>query len=184
MSLSPELRELVYDFALVSDETDVNCSDPRNIAPDDEYIHNIYGKPVICVQRCEVSVEDYPHTNHYGWMSEWALQPALTRVSRQIRAEALPFYYKKNEFAAFSTFEDEDDLTGLYCFLSSIGKHNASLIRRLTILFPYNNDQDVAGDDVRSALGGERSGISRAAIRIFEGGHFGNGGPNKYWELR
>lgn len=58
-----------------------------------------------------------------------AAQPAISRVNRQIRAESLPMFYKRNLFTAeLSNFLD---LTIAKSWLESIGDHNAACIRRL-----------------------------------------------------
>lgn len=58
-----------------------------------------------------------------------AAQPAISRVSKQIRAESLPMFYKRNLFTAeLSNFLD---LTIAKSWLEAIGNHNAACIRRL-----------------------------------------------------
>ena len=54
--------------------------------------------------------EGYHYESHYnfGWPTPWVEQPALTRVSRQIRQESLPIYYALNHFAAAVDDELED----------------------------------------------------------------------------
>ena len=56
--------------------------------------------------------EGYHYERHYnfGWPTSWVEQPALTRVSRQIRQESLPIYYALNHFAA--AVDDDKELDG------------------------------------------------------------------------
>jgi hypothetical protein len=74
---------------------------------------------------------------HPQLINEW--QPALTRVDRQIRAEALPLYYARNMFVVpkqgFPDFETRLDL--LRAWLRSIGPQNASLVSRIGISLSF-----------------------------------------------
>ena len=56
--------------------------------------------------------EGYHYERHYnfGWPTPWVEQPALTKVSRQIRQETLPFYYAMNQFAA--AVDDDVEVDG------------------------------------------------------------------------
>lgn len=166
---------MIYDLVLICDETDVEMFDIRNRPMSAKFIHNLYRKPIICLQQCETKV--YCHTDYYGWTSDWTKQPALTRVSREVRAETLPIYYKKNEFVAFSSYRGPGfgDLEATRQYLSSIGSQNAGLIKHLTFLFPYaEHFVDIDGEEVRRELHGEGMGLARAAVQLFEGGTFGN----------
>lgn len=185
MSLSLELREMVYDLVLISDETDENHFDPRNWPIAEAYIHNMYKRPVICLQQCETNV--YEYTDYYGWKSAWTKQPALTRVSREVRAETLPIFYKKNEFVAFSDYPEKDSLAATQAFLRSIGNHNASLILHLTLLFPHAGTHEIIGEEVRKELDGESLGLGRASVHLCKGGDFASD-PHAYidfgWEYQ
>lgn len=195
MSLSPELRELVYDFALISDETDVNFIDPRNGERGGEIV-SLYRKPVICVQKCEVDEflydlgEEYTQEGpvFYGWKSEWAKQPALTRVSRQIRAETIPIYYGKNEFAAFAMAPYQSgrvDLQAVKVFLRGIGKRNADLIRKMTFLRPCEwYAHELHDEKLVEVLDPEDLGLAAGSVKMlnanvtYNGRGFGEG-PKK-----
>ncbi|KAK0255127.1 hypothetical protein B0A54_11299 [Friedmanniomyces endolithicus] len=67
-------------------------------------------------------------------------QPSLTKVSTAVRADTLPIYYGKYTFYAFISDVEEDDET-LLRWLSTIGPHNASLLRNIILV---HDEQAVA----------------------------------------
>ena len=61
-------------------------------------------------------------------------QPSLTKVSTAVRADTLPIYYGKHIFYAFVSDVEEDGAT-LLRWLSTIGSHNASLLRNIILVY-------------------------------------------------
>ncbi|KAK0781735.1 hypothetical protein LTR02_013195 [Friedmanniomyces endolithicus] len=61
-------------------------------------------------------------------------QPSLTKVSTAVRADTLPIYYGKHIFYAFVS-DGEEDGTTLLRWLSTIGSHNASLLRNIILVY-------------------------------------------------
>ena len=82
LSLPTELRNQIYRLVVVVDEDNVG-----GVARD----------TAICIS-------PIPYRSHVCDLTDWRYQPALTRVSRQVRAESLPVYYGENEFVAFAWF--------------------------------------------------------------------------------
>lgn len=60
-----------------------------------------------------------------------AAQPALIRVNKQLRSEALPMFYNGNVFLA--EVSDTIDLHTAKRWLTSIGEHNIRHLRRLAL---------------------------------------------------
>jgi len=70
--------------------------------------------------------------NHNCFQNEVsAAQPAMTRVNRQIRAEALPLFYKSNVFLA--ELSEKLDLDIAIRWLIAIGNANIANLRRLVL---------------------------------------------------
>jgi len=70
--------------------------------------------------------------NHNCFQNEVsAAQPAITRVNRQIRAEALPLFYKSNVFLA--ELSEKLDLDIAKRWLIAIGNSNVVHLRRLVL---------------------------------------------------
>ena len=70
--------------------------------------------------------------NHNCFQNEVSAgQPAISRVNRQIRAESLPMFYRRNLFMA--ELSNYLDLTIAKSWLESIGDLNAGCIRRLAL---------------------------------------------------
>lgn len=61
-------------------------------------------------------------------------QPALTKVSKKVRAETLPMFYGKHIFV-FIVFEVERDCDSILRWLSRIGMENAEMLRKVVVLY-------------------------------------------------
>lgn len=90
---------------------------------------------------------------------EYQLQPAITKVSRQLRQEALPLYYSTNTFDLQSHGLNRS--VPLSRFLT-IGKDNLSHIRSLTIGCPFDVTVEIKND--------------RSGIMVFKHGQHVQGG--------
>ena len=119
LSLSPELRNQVYELALI---------------PDGDGDGNVTGSKAIDVKSVRPN-----------WCSSrpgWALQPALTKVSRQIRQETIPIYYGKNIFVTHCYIRDADpqgtekwqfENSGFHWWRKMIGTANMDLVKHLDV---------------------------------------------------
>lgn len=116
MTLPPELRNRIYQLTLLPSKGDSGCVD-------------------------NTTAIDLKTPN-----STWTRQPALTKVSRQIRAESLPLYYGLNKFVVRISQTRSYRSTVKQCsfgkslssdcaavWLSRIGKANIDLIKDLEI---------------------------------------------------
>lgn len=119
------------------------------------------GSTAIYIGRGSKEEWEIPKNNYdsedcnFGWLTPWAAQPALTRVSRQIREETLGMYYSMNEFATAVDSEpefeyhDEDKFqytisTPVYDLLDwmvSIGQKNFSYLRKVHVRLHPNRSQ-------------------------------------------
>lgn len=85
--------------------------------------------------------------------SQWTAQPALCRVSRELRRETLPVYYGANEFVILAATKEDHyrrrfeginlvvkDLHDIKKWLRCIGQENVRLLRYATVrtLFPVS----------------------------------------------
>lgn len=71
-------------------------------------------------------------SNSYCYRSEVsASQPAVSKVSKQLRAETLPVFYNSNVFLA--ELSDPDDLRTAKSWLSAIGASNVEHLRHLVL---------------------------------------------------
>ena len=78
----------------------------------------------------------------YGYVNDWAKQPALTRVSRQVRAETLPMYYGSNAFVVYADFQTAGPtFKGAQHWLQHIGKSNGALINRSRFVSHYSSEK-------------------------------------------
>ncbi|KAF2773402.1 hypothetical protein EJ03DRAFT_347912 [Teratosphaeria nubilosa] len=72
--------------------------------------------------------------------------PATTRTCRTLRAEALPMYYAKMEFAIWDDCENGWAFELFKWWMDAIGPRNRDLMKRFTIEMPWQirpNAQDV-----------------------------------------
>ncbi|KAK4497747.1 hypothetical protein PRZ48_010400 [Zasmidium cellare] len=103
----------------------------------------------------------------YGYDPEcptkWWLQPALTKVCRQIRQEALPVWYGNIEFRAYAV-EESDNLGGARDRLDGMGQY-ARMIGRFIVRYDGDEFADDLKEETVSYLE-RRTGIPRTSIRV------------------
>ena len=161
MSLSPELRNRVYDLVMI---------------PNKDGAGGVEHSRAICVQQAVVYVYDSDETDDdneriYGEVvKRWRNQPAITRVSRQVRAETLPMYYGLNEFIAYN-WDPENEGTwefggffSAHRWLSRMGRANAALIKQFAVHIPRQHQMCVV--EVMEELTPSAFGLDEAAITI------------------
>ncbi|KAK4495691.1 hypothetical protein PRZ48_012959 [Zasmidium cellare] len=109
LSLPPELQLLIWEFTVISPTPlHLNCPcDSSYGGWTDEYYND--------QSLWETGEREPP----------W--QPALTRVCRSIRADALPIFYKHNLFQAGYCYETDTDM--VVDWLKVIGEGNRNLMR-------------------------------------------------------
>ncbi|KAK4613257.1 hypothetical protein CLAFUW4_08969 [Fulvia fulva] len=164
MSLSAELRNRIYELALISTEVDSNLIDPRNRHGNDGP-ETFYNHPGICIQHCAIpSYAECAYQTYWGWRSHLRQQPPITRVSRQIRSETLPMFYGMNEFLVYNgTGYGGIDFTEAFESLKAIGKRNAGHIKSLTVLMvDYMADYEC--EDVSRMF--EKHGVCKEAVLV------------------
>lgn len=122
MSLSPELRNYIYELTAM----------PANAGDG-----GVNGELAICVQRGMVEVDEVGSKRYmlHGFDTDWMKQPAITRVSRQVRAEALPMYYGANTFVAYKGVHEKQTVLGDQArdWLARIGASHGAIIKHLEI---------------------------------------------------
>ncbi|KAK3648924.1 hypothetical protein LTR22_013149 [Elasticomyces elasticus] len=94
LDLSRELRDVIYTYALVTDD------------------------PLLVSEACE----------HIDWPT--GVQPALTRVNRQVRMESLPIFYGDNTFEAHVV---SLDFGYLLSYMHGLGPQNVSYMRNMKL---------------------------------------------------
>lgn len=126
MSLSAELRNHIYELV---------------VTPDRAGEGGVDGELAICVQDVRFEMDDSMTTwaDSYGWTGSWRKQPAITRVSRQVRDESLPIYYGVNNFVAHPIpgCRRKSQLHQARVWLRKIGVANARRIKRFGIYCPH-----------------------------------------------
>lgn len=70
---------------------------------------------------------------HAAHIENGVEQPELTKVSRQIRNDTLPIFYGSHIFL-FTLFDRDVDATSICKWMSRIGRHNVSLLRKVIIV--------------------------------------------------
>lgn len=154
MSLSPELRDRIYDLALHPDEEgDGGISGSRLIRVGAEKRWS----PELSVRGRSEAEEEAARTlkernDLLGpvTLTTWTQHPSLTRVSKEIRCETLPIYYGSNHFVVtidllekrgnrlpsrFIHNPDSRTTYGADTWLNQIGASNVALIRNVEICF-------------------------------------------------
>lgn len=115
--LSAELRNRVYELCLIPEDGAGGAT--YECSRSNEYMRGI------CVQTYEQHDRYSEFTSEpWGSLTSLRCQPAITRVSQQIRQETLPVYYGINEFLAYG-----DDVQDVKYWLKSISESNASMIK-------------------------------------------------------
>lgn len=157
MSLPPELRDRIYAFALVPErhgEGGVPGSTGISIRL------SIHDPVVATTRRPRISSQRSPTFLSQLRYTPWAMQPAITRVNRHIRAETLPVYYGANKFYAvadgidrfigsrYPRFRKERKLKAvtLTKWLAHIGPSNVALLRTLVACYDSGLSDELSSD--------------------------------------
>lgn len=176
MSLSPELRELIYDLALVKNaHSAFGC---QSLCGFFSFVSRLKsGSPnVICAFKRDNGKRHGYQGGHCGafdsdFSGAVATQPALTQVSRQIRAETLPIFYAKNTFVVIpdsGSLGLRGSLVSMKKgFLTSIGSHNAGLIKQLKLLLVGSPEDFPEDAELLTALTPKFCGLSVDAVEIW-----------------
>lgn len=135
--LPREIRDLIYEHAVTP--SDGLCVPLNDCEPTEECIWNDELWEHFCGRKLGV-------IKHNGL----ELQPAVTRACQQMRREALPIFYKLNDFAvclAYSRYlHDTPGIKFLLSWLKAIGTKNTSNLRRLTIHYTREADKQAILD--------------------------------------
>ncbi|KAF2173390.1 hypothetical protein M409DRAFT_48374 [Zasmidium cellare ATCC 36951] len=127
MTLPKNVRNQIYWLVMKPDADDEE---------DQEKYRWVDGTPVLILQSEGTDKYGADYCND----TKWWLQPAITKVSRKVRKEALPVYYGNIEFQIHGTgYIDQLDAAGES--LSHIGK-NARWIRHLRVFYQYDDMED------------------------------------------
>lgn len=176
MTLSPELRDLVYDLALIVDERSVRVIQP--LIHSYGYLDKRMMDPSLPNAICAFKRTRKRHKTHgtdcrslqCDYTRPVATQPALTRVTRQVRAETLPIFYGKNTFVIIPNLYFLGLQETLWSikkgFLSSIGNHNAGLIKQLKLWLVGDPDDVPSNEDLLAALEPKFCGLRVEAVEI------------------
>ena len=132
-SLSAELRNRIYDLVLCPTEHG-DGGEPRALStaiyighPDEDAVD-------------DVGSDDEDDFTFFGiHRTVWATQPPITKVSRQVRLEALPIYYGTNRFLVYEKGGEiieggrEVSFPGAIEWLKAIGPANARLLKNINV---------------------------------------------------
>lgn len=129
LRLSAELRNIIYDLALIKD-------DPINLWSGSEDVD------IVAARRARQSTGSHVRTSYRGGdpvpvaaeilAMRQGLAVNLLRTCKKINAEATPMFYGGNDFR----FTMEDGWLPLYYFLTTIRKSNRGHIKRLSVFVP------------------------------------------------
>lgn len=129
LTLPPELRNRIYEYVVRPGEDE----------------GGVTGEQAICVHNAP-NYCDATAATHHGRLTTWRVQPALTRVCRQTRNEALQIYYWANTFVDYVS--GEYDFDGIAGWAWDIGKVNAARVNQLSLRFKDGcHDVDVPCED-------------------------------------
>ncbi|KAK4542319.1 hypothetical protein LTR36_006972 [Oleoguttula mirabilis] len=145
LALPAELRNRIYNYAVRPSPGEGGVADEQ----------------AICVQ----TAFERLYNIRYGSLTAWRAQPPITRVCRQIRAEALPMYCAANNFVAYLYDEwGEYDFSAIQTWAQGIGRENAAKVECVTVTFPSgcpDPDERCAG-----YIGLEGYGVPRASVVV------------------
>lgn len=162
-SLSDDIRNYIYKLAITPAED--NESDRKQYSWVD-------GKPVIVLQSF--------YADKYGWDPDlegtWWLQPAITKVNRRMRAEALPLYYGTTAFVAYGAGYKQQFSADFWKRTRHIGD-NMRFIKHFSVLYAElieTNAESRKGvkrntiEELVRADGpcGRDKGVPRSAIKV------------------
>ena len=94
--------------------------------------------------------------SHAAHIKNGVEQPALTKVSKKVRDETLPIFYGSHSFL-FTLFDREIDSASIFKWVRTIGKDNAGLLRKVSIVVRNNKDLKYAENELIPAL--KRQGL-------------------------
>ena len=94
-------------------------------------------------------------------------QPALTKVSKQVRNDTLPIFYGSHSFL-FALFDREVDSVSIFKWVRSIGKDNAGMLRTVKIVVRSKRDQKYVENELIPAL--KRLGLQTEGrdVKVFK----------------
>ena len=95
-------------------------------------------------------------SGHAAHIKNGVEQPALTKVSKQVRDETLPIFYGSQSFL-LTLFDREVDSASIFKWVRTIGKDNAGLLRKVSIVVRSNKDLKYAENELIPAL--KRQGL-------------------------
>lgn len=134
LSLSAALRNTIYWLVMEPDP---------DIKEEEEMYSWEDNGPVLVIQS--------PYIDRYGYdpdcYTKWWFQPNITKVSRQLRKEALAMFYGNIEFRAYGS-NCEEMLVAAQERLRHIGK-DAKLIKHFHVLYEttrHHEDRDLKSD--------------------------------------
>lgn len=84
--------------------------------------------------RLETGLHGLLHTDR-------VVQPELTKVNKQVRVETLQLFYGSGQSFLFTLFDKDTDSISIFKWLRTIGKHNASLLRSVKIVYRKKKDR-------------------------------------------
>ncbi|TKA61863.1 hypothetical protein B0A49_12590 [Cryomyces minteri] len=131
LELPAEIRNLVYEMVTVQEDSII----------------------MYCTYSYHKHYKNYDHDHHYNHAHADALaekyQPAITRVSRQLRAKSLATYYSLNSFEI--NIENPNSVKAFIRWIRGVGAINASNVQHLVLHDPagyeegYSIDMDLYG---------------------------------------
>lgn len=125
LDLPSEIRQLIYNFALVKDEL-------LDLWPASKY-------DVIPYPDAHYTTRDHRGDWAKFRLAIWSMRQGLTvnilRACKTINSEATPILYGRNEFR----FTMEDGWVPLHIFLIMIGKRNRAHIKSLSVFVPLES---------------------------------------------
>lgn len=78
-------------------------------------------------------------------------QPALTKVSKEVRNDTLPIFYGSHSFL-LTLFDRDADIASIFKWFRKIGKENAALLREVKIVVRTKGDKKYAQTELKRAL--------------------------------
>lgn len=98
-----------------------------------------------------------------GEVTKWRCQPAITRISRQIRQETLPVYYGTNEFTGYGCLLGDIEL-----WLRHFGQKNASMVRHLSFFARMDREGKPYHRAVSVAAAVMGYGLQPSSVRSYD----------------
>jgi hypothetical protein len=95
-------------------------------------------------------------STHAAHIKNGVEQPALTKVSKQVRNDTLPIFYGSHSFL-FTLFDREVDSASIFKWVRKIGKDNAGRLMTVKIVVRRKGDEKYAENELIPAL--KRQGL-------------------------